>query len=160
MYLNCSIRESTFDSNEEEFAKLARDQDTMKAAFLTQQASVAYYNYRNTNATVIPSRQVLFVTPFNIFFRKHSCLTRAINNEINKYLSSGILFHWVRRFFDRKYLLEAAKAPPSQHTPLGMRNVQGIFSLWFFMLMVSSLVFLLERLSRRVAFLCRVFNII
>lgn len=139
---------------------MARNQDTFKGVFLSNQASVAYYNFRYTNATIVPSSEVLFVTSFNVFFKKHSYFTRAVNNELNKYMSSGILYRWVSQFFDRKYLREAAKPPPRHHLPLSMHQMMGIFTIWWPIMVISSTVFLLELLSFRVAFLRSIFDVI
>lgn len=131
-----------WDTLEEEFAML--QDNSFEGAFLSTEASVAYYNKMNRNKTVPSSLQKLFLVPFSIFFKKHSCLTASVNEQINDYTSSGLLQTWVSQFIDPRFLSKKTDQQDASPNKLAINQLVGAFQLCIFVYGLSIFIFVLE----------------
>lgn len=145
------LRESPYYSNAEEFPVLIAQRNTFYGAFITTESFLAAYNKAHKNDTVQAAPEVLFVVSLTILFKKHSCLTPEVNDQIQRYTSTGLLSRWVDQFVDRSHLRR--KDEEKLHRPLELLQVEGIFRVCFYLLAVSVVVFGLELQAYRAQWL-------
>lgn len=117
--------------------------NTFEGAFLSTEAGVAYYNKMNRNKSVLSSVEQLFLVPFSIFFKKHSCLISSVNQQINDYTSSGLLQSWVSHYIDSRFLSKKTDEDTSPKK-LAINQLIGAFQLCIFVYGLSICIFLLE----------------
>lgn len=144
------LRESPYYSNAEEFPVLIEQCNTFYGAFITTESFLAAYNKNHTNDTVQASPEVLFVVSLTILFKKHSCLTSEVNDQVQRYTSTGLLSRWVDSFVDLRHL---RRKDEEVHRPLQLLQVEGIFRVCGYLLAASVVVFGLERQAYRVQWL-------
>lgn len=84
-----------------------------------------------------------------IYFRKHSCLTDAFNEQINLYINSGLMNNWVSQFSQRKYLEISTTHNQRNHKALEVSQFSGTFLLCFSMISITVVIFALELLSQK-----------
>lgn len=123
--------------------------NTFEGAFLSTEAGVAYYNKMNKNKTILTSEQ-LFLVPFSIFFKKHSCLIQSVNEQINDYTSSGLMHNWVSHFIDSRFLSKKTEQQDASPNKLAVNQLTGAFQLCIFVYFLSILIFFLEILAIRI----------
>lgn len=100
------------------------------------------------NRTVQLSREQLFFVPMVIYFRKHSCLTAPVNDQINLYLVSGLINQWLKNFYDERSLSDASSASGAYRT-LCLEQVSGVFQMCAYMLGLAALALAVEMLAPR-----------
>lgn len=157
VFLPYRLKESPYYSNAEEFPVLIEQRNTFYGAFVTTESFLAAYNERHKNNTVQASPEVLFVVSITILFKKHSCLTAVVNEQLQKYTSSGLFSRWVKLFVDRSHLYR--KDEDKIHRPLQMLQVEGIFRVCGYLLGISIVVFGLELVAHRVQWLHDFFDL-
>lgn len=116
--------------------------------FLSTEAVISYFNRYHKNETVRASRERLFLLPLCILFKKHSCLTENVNDQINIYKSSGLLQNWINKYLQARYLILKPDYHRMGNQPLDMAQLFGIFMLGFILLTLSCVVFFFEILSK------------
>ncbi|XP_037040010.1 uncharacterized protein LOC119077005 isoform X3 [Bradysia coprophila] len=135
---------------EQKFLKLM-DND-FKGAYITTEASVAYYNKKhvaNNSYFVRSTKDRVLLMPMCIYFRKHSCLTDAFDEQIKLYTDSGLINNWVSQFSQKKYLQFQSTSNQRSHQKLKLSQFSGTFGLCFGMICVTILTFCFELLSQR-----------
>lgn len=133
---------------------------TYRDVYLTTELFVGFYNKQHMNHTVLLSHEKLFNLQFSIYFRKHSCLTAAMNTQIHLYQVSGLLNKWLTNFYDNAALRIGgdAKEQRGVHRPLYVGQVSGVFQICAYMLALSLVVLGLELLAQRSQHLRRLFD--
>lgn len=116
---------------------------------MTTAAFVSYFNKNNQNHPVRPSREQIFLMPFCILFKKHSCLTKSVNKQINAYITSGLLQIWIRQYKELRYLNLKPEYHRSGNRPLEMAQLEGTFTYCLCLLGFSCIVFMCEILSKK-----------
>lgn len=142
------MKSSIWGTNEVEFSML--QDNTFDGAFLSTEAGIAYYNKMHKNKTVLSTVEQLFLVPFSIFFKKHSCLTAPVNEQINDYTSSGLLHNWVSHFIDPRYLSKKTDQQDASPKRLAVNQLIGAFQLCIFMYGFSIFIFFLEIISSHI----------
>lgn len=148
-----------------EFAELT-ERPTYSDAYLTTELAASYYNMHHKNRTVLVSREHLFLVPFSVYLRKHSCLLAPINQQINLYIGSGLLKTWLTHYHDER-MMRMIVNPALQsshdggdggHRALHMEEVSGVFQICAYMLVFSALVLGMELAAVRCNRLRRLFD--
>lgn len=142
----------------EDFDELT-NRPTFRDAYLTTELTASYYNMRHKRRTVMISRERLFVVPFSIYLRKHSCLTPPINEQLNRYMVSGLLKNWLSNYYDESVMrITVDPGMQTDFQPLHLSQVAGAFQICGYMLVVSVTVLGLELLALRCRQLRLVFD--
>lgn len=102
------------------------------------------------------AKQAIFTYNLCIFFPKKSCLTDAVNEQLNYLISGGFTDAWIRKYVNSKYLkpIQAAKRP----RPVKNSNLSGAYLLLIYFLSGATFVFLLEILSQKLRALQKILN--
>lgn len=163
--------------------------DNFRGAYLTTEAAVSYYNMKHsTNDKIfirptvdrillmVGSREIIkkknffgktktflwfSFQPMCIYFRKHSCLTDAFDEQINLYTDSGLMNNWVSQFSQKKYLrFHSTIDNQRSHQKLQLTQFGGTFLLCSGMIFATTLVFLLELFSKRISIIRKIMDIL
>lgn len=130
-------------------------------AVLTTDVGISYYNMMHfkTTGVVSSTKDRLFLLPFCIFFRKHSCLNEPITKLINKYTNNGLLHHWTSQYFQTRFVKVNTEEFEDQPQPqrLSMKQLLGGFIISSILLVVALVVFVLEIISAKCGFLKKIF---
>lgn len=141
------LRASPWSTMEEEFEHLLDSE--FEGAFLGTEASVSYYNKMNPRKAVALTNQ-MYLVPFSMFFKKHSCLTAEVNSQINAYTSSGLLQNWINRFMDKKYFnYLQSNQRDREHTQLNLDQLWGAVQLCLGSFCMCICIFAMEIASIR-----------
>lgn len=129
-------------------------------AVLTTDVGISYYNMQHftTTGVVSSTKDRMFLLPFCIFFRKHSCLTEPITNQINRYTNSGLLEHWTSKYFQTRFVkVKAEEFENQQPQRLNIKQLLGGFIISSILLVAAVVVFLFEIMSKKFRFLTKLF---
>lgn len=111
-----------------------------------------------TTGVVSSTKDRMFLLPFCIFFRKHSCLNAPITKQIDRYTSSGLLQYWTSQYFQKRFVKVKIDTSDSQQPQrLNVKQLLGGFIISCFLLIVAILVFFVELLSTKFEFLQKIF---
>lgn len=114
-----------------------------------------------TTGVVSSTKDRMFLLPFCIFFRKHSCLNAPITTLINRYTSSGLLDHWTSKYFQERFVkVKTNQVDSQQPQRLNMKQLIGGFIISSLLLVVAVLVFLVELMSKKIVFLRKIFTML
>lgn len=154
-----SLRATEFINNTLEFDELIH-RPTYRDAYITLSMIAGFYNQRHIDQTVHVASERLFTVSMCMYFRKHSCITTAFNEQLENYVVNGLLKTWSQRFVDWETIRLATEEDRNDvhHRPLRMDEVMGVFQICALCLVMSSLVFVLEVLSVRSVLLARFFR--
>lgn len=111
-----------------------------------------YFNFVNAPQRVLQmTKDRASLMPVVIYFHNASVIRAVFNREIYKLIDYGLIDYWTREYVDERTKTRRYQ----QHVPkkLGLRNMSAIFEICFGLLVISCLVFVLEKLSRRFAWL-------
>lgn len=130
-------------------------------AVLTTDVGISYYNMKHfkTTGVVSSTKDRMFLLPFCIFFRKHSCLKEPITKLINKYTNSGLLEYWTSQYFQTSFVKVKTEEFEDQQQPqrLNIKQLLGGFIISSILLVVALVVFVFEVLSKKCVFLKKIF---
>lgn len=129
-------------------------------AVLTTDVGISYYNMKHfkTTGVVSSTKDRMFLLPFCIFFRKHSCLNEPITRLINQYTNSGLLDQWTNQYFQTRFVkVKAEEFEDQQPKRLNIRQLLGGFIISSVLLVVALVVFLFEIMSAKCAVLKKMF---
>lgn len=120
--------------------------DNFNGAYLAISQIVDYFNFINfPNVNILKSKRELQMTPFCMFFRKHSCLLQTFDDQILRLTSSGLMQSWSRQYqipqFHRENQMEPAKT-------LKFNQISGVITVCIWLTVASIVVFVLEILSK------------
>lgn len=111
-----------------------------------------------TTGVVSATKDRMFLLPFCIFFRKHSCLNAPITERIDRYTSSGLLHYWTSQYFQKRFVkVKTDRSDSLQPQHLNLKQLYGVFIISCFLLFFAILVFLVELLSTKFEFLQKIF---
>lgn len=92
-------------------------------------------------------KEYLLTVNIVMYFQKNFYLVEAINENIWNFVSSGIMSHLIDRYVDMKYWqVKALDVGPQQ---LSYEHLEGVFNLWLYFLILTSVVFVFELLIPR-----------
>ena len=135
------------------------DED-FQGAFLSNEPAISYFNINNfrSGRMILPS-EVIFLVPFSMYFRKHSCLVASANRQINDYTSSGLLLNWVHKYVDEKFLSikKMGLKKIVEHRPLELDQLRGSLML-IFLVDRACLLFIMEIMSPQYMLLKNILN--
>lgn len=154
-----SIRIHNFGTDEK--YDILQDSAFDGSAVLTTDVGISYYNMKHfkTTGVVSSTKDRIFLLPFCIFFRKHSCLNEPITKLINKYTNSGLLEHWTSQYFQTRFVrVKAEDFEDHQPKRLNIKQLLGGFIIGSILLAVAFLVFILEVVSKKLKFLINIFR--
>lgn len=150
-----SIQEQNFGDDEK--YEILKDSRYSEAAVLTADVSLSYYNMKHfkTTGVVSSTKDRLFLLPFCIYFRKHSCLANPISDLINIYTSSGLLEYWISLYHQKRFVIIKAEDLEGDQSPqrLNLKQLLGGFIISSILLVAAFIVFLFEVMSKKCQFL-------
>lgn len=112
-------------------------------AFMTISSVVDYFNLLNfPQIQILKTKQSVQAMPVCMYFRKHSCLEKPFNHEINKFSSGGLIQQWARTFKNR--LLKIDKTEPKA---LSINQIAGVMTICYCLMATSVMVFIFELMS-------------
>lgn len=165
-----SIKASRYKNNWDEFNELIQS-PTNRDVYITTDVYAGYYNMKHRrNRSVVITHERLFAVQYSIFFRKHSCLTETINEQVQKYYAHGLLSNWVSLYFNMRLARmgndkKAAAAAATSNSggsggrkALRVEQVMGAFQIGAYMMGFSGMVLALEVMSARCDMLRRLFE--
>lgn len=104
---------------------------------------VVYLNQKNfKNFSFRISNEYLKTSPVAFYFPKNSFLVEAFNEKISFLKSAGLIDFWISKHMDLKYV--KVKEADVGARSLKFMQLKGIFWIWFFGCMLSSLIFIAE----------------
>lgn len=119
--------------------------DDFKGAYQTISQSVDYFNMLNfPKPGVLKTKQKIQVMPICMYYRKHSCLVKPFNEQINSYWSSGLIVFWARAF--KRPRLSKNNNPIEPKT-LSLDQISGLMTVCGFLYAISLIVFIFELIS-------------
>lgn len=105
---------------------------------------IDYFNMGNfPHVNILKTKQYVQLMPFCMFYRKHSCLLRPFNEQINLYSSSGLIDSWARGFKKPHYF----KNSPMEPKALSFNQINGLIAVCILFIAFSIIVFILELMS-------------
>lgn len=129
-------------------------------AVLTTDVGISYYNMKHftTTGVVSSTQDRMFLLPFCIFFRKHSCLNEPITKLINRYTNSGLLEYWTSQYFQPRFVkVKTEELDNQQPQRLNIKQLLGGFIISSILLIVALVVFLFEVMSGKCVLLKKLF---
>lgn len=87
-------------------------------------------------------KEPLFNLNIVMFFRKNFYYKDAIDEKLDKLITSGLLKHWITEYVDTKYIeiKDDVKGPSN----LKLEHLFGIFSIWMIGLVTALLILVAE----------------
>lgn len=106
---------------------------------------VDYFNLKNfPNANILKTKDIVQSMPFCIYYRKNSCLTRPINQQLIQFQSGGLIQSWSKKFQKPPYLKDKSHMEP---TALSFDQISGLVTVCIVATVISIMVFILELMS-------------
>lgn len=120
--------------------------ENFEGAYLAGAQVIDYVNLMNfPNVNLLKTKDYLLLTPVCIYFRKHSCLLKPLNNQISLYINSGLIKSWTNQYKLPTYKESELSLPKA----LRFNQISGIVNVCFYLSIASIIVFFLEVLSKR-----------
>lgn len=133
---------------------------TFNGVFVVAVDTMAAYNRKHRqNGTISMAKDRIFLLPVSIFFTRSSCLEPAFNDQLQKYISSGLFSSWTKQFIDHKYSKEIRKTS-NEPEKLSVHQITGILIILFAVYGISILVFIIELLSVKYHLIRRTFYLL
>lgn len=134
-----------YDASDINFLRNLTD-DEFNGAYMTIKQIVDYYNVENfPKINILRTKDYVQLMPLCIYYRKHSCLVRPFNAQINAYVSSGLVDMWAGKF-EKPYFLKLGDRR-SEPKPLSIDQITGPIAVCTICIAISVIVFILELLS-------------
>lgn len=125
-----------------------------KGGMLSNYEQIIYFNQINRlNFTLSICPETLLTSQYTIYFQKNSFLVTRFDREIENLQTNGLMNRIVG-----EWVQVTQKIEKRQPTPLTLFQVNGIFLVLMFCHALASMVVILEILSKRFAFLRKVFK--
>lgn len=119
--------------------------DHFDGAYMTVTQILDYYNLLSyPNASILKTKQYVRLNPMMMYHRKCSCLVQAFDEQINAYISGGLIEFWGRHFKPSRN--ERISIKP---TPLVIHQIIGIVTACACLICLSIIVFFFELMSMR-----------
>lgn len=135
---------------------------SFQGVYMSTSAAISEYNMRNfRKGHILMADDKVLLLPYSIFFRKHSCLVNAINWEINKYTSNGLISRWTSDLTHEKQIKEVIRNEQLQmQTPkkISLQQIRGVFIICALMYLISGVVFVMELLTVKFEFIRVLFD--
>lgn len=113
-------------------------------AYLTVAQMLDYFTLiKFPNFNVLKTKQYIKLTPICMCFRKHSCLLKTFNNNINALISGGLIDFWASKYRPR-FPIKPGRTEPK---PLSLDQISGIFKVCAYLMFLSVILFILELFS-------------
>lgn len=117
--------------------------ENFNGAIMVVSQVVDNFNFINfPKFNILTTKEYIQQLPFFIYFRKHSCLLEAFDNQIHAYESSGLINYWANSFlkllqFQNKNNAKALK----------LNQFFGIVTVCGCLILVSIFLFVFELMS-------------
>lgn len=122
-----------------------------KGAVVSSLDEISYLNTLNRHHyTLLISREFLTNSLIVQYFPKNSLLVEAFDETIGNLKAAGLIEKWISKFISLDYVNLREESSPRAPSPLTFNHLEGIFVFWVVASMVSSLVFMIERISSRI----------
>lgn len=116
---------------------------SFKGALAQSFIKVLYHNsMRNRSERLVICREVVSAAPIVIYTRKNYFLLEAINAQIEKLKSSGLINYWRRKFLNKNFMTRRTHSGPRILT---VDNLSGALEIWLLGCIVGSAVFVIEK---------------
>lgn len=87
---------------------------------------------------------------FTIYFRKNSYLITSVNEELQLYITHGLLLHWERKYIDEKFIdKKLMQYSSGQVKALRWEDIEGLFQVFGCLLVIAMVSFVLEVISKK-----------
>lgn len=96
----------------------------------------------------------IVTNPVVIYFRKNHFLLSSFNRIIRIFKEAGIFSFWVKRF--RNDFRKNEKVGEKHPRIMTLFDLSGCFKIWMYGLLISSLVFVLEKFLKLLGFIAKV----
>lgn len=118
--------------------------DDFDGAYQTISQSVDYFNLLNfPKPSVLKTKQNIQMMPMCMYYRKHSCLLKPFNDQINLYSSSGLIAFWASGFSKTRH----NKNGQMEEKKLSINQISGLITVCSVLLVISIIVFIFELIS-------------
>lgn len=118
--------------------------DDFDGAYQATSQAIDYFNLRNfPKPNILKTKQNIHMMPFCVYFKKHSCLVRPFNHQINLYNSNGLILSWVRQFKKTRLIKNNQMDPKT----LSVNQISGIMTVCGILNAFSIIVFIFELIS-------------
>ncbi|KNC29321.1 hypothetical protein FF38_02449 [Lucilia cuprina] len=121
---------------------------TLKLTSTALLDSLAHYNYKNCNtSTLTYIGETIHSFPCVMYFKKHSMLRQSIDRKLKIFSDAGITAMIARRYVRTEFLKMNTRSEfVSQLTNI---NLKGLYLISGVMFLISTIVFILELLTRK-----------
>lgn len=130
-----------YDGNMEQLHNLT--DENFDGAFMVISQIVDFFNVQHfPNIKILKTKQYVQLMPFSMFFRKHSCLLKPFNDQINLFSSSGLIAAWAKH-----YEKSAFKSDSMEPKALSIDQISGVITVCICLIAASLILFILELMS-------------
>ncbi|KAI8119060.1 hypothetical protein CVS40_9366 [Lucilia cuprina] len=110
--------------------------------------TLAHYNYNNWNTSLLTYiEETIHSFPCVMYFKKHSMLRSSIDRKLKVFSDAGIISHIARKHVRTKFLNMNTRS--EFVTKLKNQNLKGLYFISGIMFLISTVVFILELLTRK-----------
>ncbi|CRK97646.1 CLUMA_CG011031, isoform A [Clunio marinus] len=123
---------------------------SFKGAMLTSEAHLANKNIEASpdNKYFYSTKDPIMTQNIAIYMHKESCFSDQINLILKGIINGGLFNKWVKQYTDTDALMHKASSPEG-HRPINVDQLLGAFQLLGALLFISSAVFLIEIILRK-----------
>lgn len=120
------------------------------AAYMAISQVVDYFNFLNfPKVNILKTKDYVQQLSFCIYFKKHSCLLKPFNNQIEVYRSSGLIDFWAKSFLKVHQLKNQNEHVYIQTKPLALSQFGGVITICAYFTGASVILFIFELMSNR-----------
>lgn len=116
--------------------------------YMTSTQMFDYYNYLNSKKRILCTKEMIQMMSFSIFQRKHSCLTKPLNDQIAMLTSSGLISFWNSNFRKNDAHREEYENRDGPKR-LNISQFNGLMIICVTLYIIGILIFVLELMSVR-----------
>lgn len=129
--------------------------DDFDGAYQATSQAIDYFNLWNfPKPNILKTKQNIHMMPFCVYFKKHSCLVRPFNHQINLYNSNGLILSWVRQFKKTRLIKNNQMDPKT----LAVNQISGIMTVCGILNAFSIIMFIFELISTSHASVKKLFS--
>lgn len=134
-----------------------------EGVYLATTTAIYHYNMNNfRKGYILMTEDKVRKLPYVIFFPKHSCLEHTISVEINQYLANGLISIWTENLTHGKLIKKFIRSEQIlMQTPkiISLNQMRGFFIICLIMYSMSIVIFILEILTLKYAFIRTVLDV-
>lgn len=116
---------------------------SFKGALAQSFVKVLYHNsMRNRSERLVICKEVVSAAPIVIYTRKNYFLLEAINGQVEKLKSAGLIKYWRRKFLNKNFMTRRTDSGPRVLT---VDNLSGALEIWLLGCVIGFAVFVIEK---------------